>query len=73
MSEQPENPIIKIISCDNREFFVSQRVAFMSELIKQLFVSNPEASNEITVPDITGDILSRVVDFCISELLKVTM
>lgn len=60
-----DNIMIKLISSDGKEYFVSQRVAFMSELIKQLFTSNSEAAGEITIPDCEGAILTKVIEFCI--------
>ena len=65
MSEQTSNIMVKLISCDNTEFFVNQRVAFMSELIKNLYSTNPEESKEIRVTDIEGPILMKIIDFCI--------
>ena len=65
MTEQASNIMVKLISCDNKEFFVNQRVAFMSELIKNLYSTNPEESKEIRVPDIEGPILMKIIDFCI--------
>lgn len=56
--------VIKLISCDNREFTVDKRIAFMSELIKQMCSVSSEFSRELTIPDVTGDILSKVIDFC---------
>ena len=56
--------VIKLISCDNREFTVDKRIAFMSELIKQMCSVSNEFSRELTIPDVSGDILSKVIDFC---------
>ena len=56
--------VIKLISCDNREFTVDKRIAFMSELIKQMCSVSNEFSRELAIPDVTGDILSKVIDFC---------
>ena len=57
--------VIKLISCDNREFTVDKRIAFMSELIKQMSAINPETSNEIVIPDVTASVLEKVIEFCI--------
>ena len=64
MSEQASTPVIKLISCDNKEFVVNQRVAFMSELIKNLYSTNPEESKEIRIQDVEGTILMKILDFC---------
>ena len=42
MAAQEESAIIRLVSCDNKEF-----------------------SKEIVIPDVTGDILKRVIDFCL--------
>lgn len=64
MAEESANTIIKLVSCDNREFFVNQRVAFMSDLIKQMSAISPETSNEIVIPDVTATVLQKVIEFC---------
>lgn len=64
MQPQEGTDTIKIISSDNKEFVVEKKIAFMSELIKQLHDVSPETSREIVVPDVTGDILNRVIMFC---------
>ncbi|CBK22691.2 uncharacterized protein [Blastocystis hominis] len=63
---QPQEGVetIKIISSDNKEFVVEKKIAFMSELIKHLYDVSPETSREIVVPDVSGDILGRVILFC---------
>ncbi len=65
MAAQEESAIIRLVSCDNKEFEVPQRVAFMSELVKQMCTVSSEFSKEIVIPDVTGDILKRVIDFCL--------
>ena len=65
MAEESSNTIIKLVSCDNKEFFVNQRIAFMSELIKQMSAINPETSNEIVIPDVTASVIEKVIEFCI--------
>ena len=65
MAAQEESAIIRLVSCDNKEFEVPQRVDFMSELVKQMCTVSSEFSKEIVIPDVTGDILKRVIDFCL--------
>ena len=65
MAAQEESVVIRLVSCDNKEFEVPQRVAFMSELVKQMCTVSSEFSKEIVIPDVTGDILKRVIDFCL--------
>lgn len=65
MVEEPSNKTIKLVSCDNKEFFVNERIAFMSELIKQMAMINQETSREIVIPDVTAPILEKVIEFCI--------
>ena len=64
MAAQEESATIKLVSCDNKEFEVPQRVAFMSELVKQMCTVSSEFSKEIVIPDVSGDILKKVIDFC---------
>ena len=64
MAAQEESATIKLVSCDNKEFEVPQRVAFMSELVKQMCTASSEFSKEIVIPDVSGDILKKVIDFC---------
>ena len=72
MQPQEGTDTIKIISSDNKEFVVEKKIAFMSELIKQLYDVTPETSQEIVVPDVTGDILGRVILFCCLLLSPMT-
>ena len=65
MAQSEDTDTIKLISCDNREFVVDKKVAFMSELVKQLHAVSPDTSGEIMIPDVKGDILDRVITFCI--------
>lgn len=65
MAQSEDTNTIKLISCDNREFVVDKKVAFMSELVKQLYAVSPDTSGEIVIPDVKGDILDRVITFCI--------
>lgn len=69
MSEEVLDKEIKLVSCDKKEFVVKQRVAFMSELIKQMYTVSSETSQEIMIQDVEGDILTRVIEFCISEII----
>lgn len=64
MSEQASNTLIKLFSCDKKEFVVNQRVAFMSELIKQLYSADPQTSQEIMIQDVDGEVLTKVIHFC---------
>ena len=64
MANPEEDNVIKLISCDNRVFTVDKRIAFMSELIKQMCSVSNEFSRELTIPDVSGDILGKVIDFC---------
>ena len=65
MATQDESVVIKLVSYDNKEFEVPQKVAFMSELVKQMCTVSSEFSKEIVIPDVTGDILKKVIDFCL--------
>ena len=65
MAAQEESAIIRLVSCDNKEFEVPQRVAFISELVKQMCTVSSEFSIEIVIPDVTVYILKRVIDFCL--------
>lgn len=56
--------MIKLVSCDNEEFVVPQTVAFMSTFVEQLSAINNSFGNEIVIPDVTGAILKKVIDFC---------
>lgn len=69
MSEEVLDKEIKLVSCDKKEFVVKQKVAFMSELIKQMYTVSSETSQEIMIQDVEGDILTRVIEFCISEII----
>lgn len=69
MSEEVVNTEIKLVSCDKKEFVVKQKVAFMSELIKQMYNVSSETSQEMMIQDVDGDTLTRVIEFCINEMI----
>lgn len=62
--QQQQDKMIKLVSCDNEEFVVPQTVAFMSTFVKQLSTINSSFGNEIVIPDVTGAVLKKVIDFC---------
>ena len=65
MSEQQQqDQTIKIISCDNEEFVVPKPIAFMSSLIQQLSSVNGAFGNEIVIPEVSGSVLRKVIEFC---------
>lgn len=69
MSEEVVNTEITLVSCDKKEFVVKQKVAFMSELIKQMYNVSSETSQEMMIQDVDGDTLTRVIEFCINEMI----
>ena len=64
MSGQDYNASITLISSDKKEFVVTQRVAFMSDFIKQLLSSSSPFPSQIAIPDIDGEVLAKVIEFC---------
>ncbi|GMI67071.1 SKP1-like 4 [Hibiscus trionum] len=54
---------IVLKSCDGKAFEVEEAVAVQSEMIKNM-IEDDCANEEIPLPDITGEILSKVIDYC---------
>ncbi|GMI67082.1 ARABIDOPSIS SKP1 HOMOLOGUE 1, UFO INTERACTING PROTEIN 1, S phase kinase-associated protein 1 [Hibiscus trionum] len=54
---------IVLKSCDGKAFEVEEAVAVQSEMIKNM-IEDDCANEEITLPNITGEILSKVIEYC---------
>ncbi|GMI67070.1 SKP1-like 4 [Hibiscus trionum] len=54
---------IVLKSCDGKAFEVEEAVAVQSEMIKNM-IEDDCANEEIPLPDITGEILSKVIEYC---------
>jgi len=60
---QPEGPTIKLVSVDDHSFIVSRKVIEMSQTVKDM-LSDMDV-DEMPVPQIKGEILEKVVKWCI--------
>ncbi|KAJ0967013.1 hypothetical protein J5N97_023930 [Dioscorea zingiberensis] len=56
--------IIKIQSSDGQEFEVEQPAAEMSRLIKQVLEAGDNSEDTIKVPEVKGEVLSKVLEYC---------
>ncbi|KAK8693315.1 hypothetical protein V6N13_070904 [Hibiscus sabdariffa] len=54
---------IVLKSCDGKIFEVEEAVAVQSQMIKNM-IEDDCANEEIPLPDITGEILSKIIEYC---------
>jgi S-phase kinase-associated protein 1 len=55
---------IKLQSFDEQEFEVERSIAEMSVTVKNMLDDIPEGDNTIPLPNVTGKILAKVVEYC---------
>eukprot|EP01101_Sappina_pedata_P008848 TRINITY_DN4993_c1_g1_i1.p1 TRINITY_DN4993_c1_g1~~TRINITY_DN4993_c1_g1_i1.p1 ORF type:complete len:172 (-),score=83.35 TRINITY_DN4993_c1_g1_i1:165-647(-) len=55
---------IKLQSVDEQEFEVERSVAEMSITVKNMLDDIPDGDNTIPLPNVTGKILAKIVEYC---------
>lgn len=54
---------VKLASSDAQQFEVDEKVAFMSDTVKNM-IEDTGAEEVVPLPNVTGKILSRVIEYC---------
>jgi S-phase kinase-associated protein 1 len=55
---------VRLISSDDHTIVVEPKAAKMSEVLKNIIEDLPEEDSPIRVPNVTGDILALVMQYC---------
>lgn len=55
---------IKLSTSDNQEFSIEKEIAIQSILLKNLIEDFGESDNTIPLPNITGPIMQKVIEWC---------
>ncbi|KAJ1958069.1 hypothetical protein GGI12_004835 [Dipsacomyces acuminosporus] len=56
--------MVKLQSSDGKEFEVEKSVAIQSTLIKNLLEDLEDSDDPIPLPNVTGKVLEKVIEFC---------
>ncbi|KAJ2557008.1 suppressor of kinetochore protein mutant [Coemansia sp. RSA 1933] len=55
---------VKLCSSDNKEFSVDMKIATQSTLIKNLLEDIGETKEAIPLPNVTGKVLEKIIEYC---------
>eukprot|EP01121_Diplochlamys_sp_Union-15-3_P006053 TRINITY_DN164_c0_g1_i3.p1 TRINITY_DN164_c0_g1~~TRINITY_DN164_c0_g1_i3.p1 ORF type:complete len:169 (+),score=34.13 TRINITY_DN164_c0_g1_i3:96-602(+) len=65
MTDAPSGQNVKLQSADDKDFEVSVEVASMSVTIKNMLEDlSPDSDTPIPLPNVSGKILEKVIDYC---------
>ncbi|KAJ3289930.1 suppressor of kinetochore protein mutant [Borealophlyctis nickersoniae] len=64
MTQEEANRLIKLVSQDDKSFDVDKATAERSMLLKNMLEDVGESDQPIPLPNVTGKILSKVIEYC---------